>query len=180
MEDATYATKLPGGPMVFVVGGFDKNDPYGRVFSFEVPHAPIPVEQNPHPGLLAFGITWGGQIDVVNRLLTGFDTRVLKIAQDYFQVADDKVKEFHEMLKEEIKMSIPYDTLALQDCINLAIFVIRTTISAQQLSVGVRGCGGPIDVAAITRQEGFRMIQEKQVFGEFQPTNVGFDRRYTQ
>lgn len=50
--------------------------------------------------------------------------------------------------------------------------------SSLPVDVEMRGRGGPIDVVAITRREGFHIIQEKQMFGELQPTNIGFDRSY--
>jgi hypothetical protein len=56
--------------------------------------------------------------------------------------------------------------LPLQDCVELATFLIRTTIIAQGLSVDLRGVGGPIDVAIITRTEGLQYIQQKNVHGE--------------
>jgi len=56
--------------------------------------------------------------------------------------------------------------LALQDCVNLAIFFIHTTIEAQELSVGVRGVGGEIDVATVTRRDGLQFVQRKKIVGE--------------
>ena len=61
---------------------------------------------------------------------------------------------------------MPINTLALQDCINLAIFFVRTTIEAQELTIGVRGCGGPIDVAVITQEAGFAWVQHKRMYGQ--------------
>ena len=49
--------------------------------------------------------------------------------------------------------------------VDLAIFMIRTTIEAQRLTVGLRGTGGPIDVAVITRG-GMRFVQKKEIKGE--------------
>jgi len=63
-------------------------------------------------------------------------------------------------------MSIPLQAMGLQDCVDLAGLFVRTTIEAQRLAVGIRGCGGPIDIATITRSEGFRFVQRKQVHGE--------------
>jgi hypothetical protein len=63
-------------------------------------------------------------------------------------------------------MNIPLEAMPLQDCVDLAIFFIRTTIDAQKLTVGIRGCGGPIDVATITRREGLKFIPQKKVYGE--------------
>ena len=67
----------------------------------------------------------------MDRLVAGFDLRVLAVAKDHFQVTDDQVRAFQERLMQEIQMPIPYNTLALQDCVNLAIFFVRTTISSQ-------------------------------------------------
>ncbi len=66
----------------------------------------------------------------------------------------------------QLQLTIPYQVLPLQDCIDLAIFLIRTTTTAQNLSIGIRGVGGAIDVAVITQREGLRIIQRKELVGE--------------
>jgi len=43
---------------------------------------------------------------------------------------------------------------------------VRTTIEAQKLAIDVRGCGGAIEVATITRRDGFKFIQQKKPHGE--------------
>jgi hypothetical protein len=58
-------------------------------------------------------------------------------------------------------MPIPIQAMALQDCVDLAVLFIKTTILGQNLTVGIRGVGGPIDVAIITRREGFKFVQKK-------------------
>ncbi len=32
--------------------------------------------------------------------------------------------------------------------------------------MGIRGCGGPIDVATVTRRDSFRFVQQKKITGE--------------
>jgi hypothetical protein len=56
--------------------------------------------------------------------------------------------------------------LPLQDCVDLCIFLVRTTIELQKWLVAVRGVGGAIDVATITRTDGFKAIQIKEVRGD--------------
>jgi hypothetical protein len=53
--------------------------------------------------------------------------------------------------------------MALQDCVDLAVTLIGTTVSIQRLAVEVRGVGGPVDVVTITRTEGLQPIQFKEV-----------------
>lgn len=69
-------------------------------------------------------------------------------------------------LNRQFAMPFSYE-LPLQDCINLAVFLIRTTIKFQEVSSTIpRTCGGPIDVAVITRTDGLQYVQRKQLVGE--------------
>lgn len=151
-----------GPGMSFVVAGFDAGEPYGRVFFIEIPGKPDPTEHYAAPG--EFGITWGGQREIVDRLLQGFDGRLGEVLSTATFPAEQQAKV--QSILNAIKMPIPLQAMPLQDCVDLAIFFIRTTISAQRLTLGLRGVGGPIDVATITRQEGLRFVQRKQIQGE--------------
>ncbi len=48
-----------GPNMTFVVAGFNEDEPYGKVYMFEIPQKPGLIEH--HGGSDQFGITWGGQ-----------------------------------------------------------------------------------------------------------------------
>jgi hypothetical protein len=63
-------------------------------------------------------------------------------------------------------MPIPYQFLPLQDCVDLAIFLIKTTATLQGWTTGARGVGSAVDVATITRTDGFRTVQEKRIVGD--------------
>lgn len=160
---AVMPANYVGPPMTFVVGGYDEGAAYGRVFTFDIPQPAAVVEQ--HPGPDAFGITWGGQRELVDRLIQGFDPRVLQIVSNTLHATPAQMTQLGQNLLA-LQMAIPLQAMALQDCVDLAIFFIRTTISGQKLTVGIRGCGGPIDVATITRREGLRWVQRKTITGE--------------
>lgn len=146
----------------FVLGGFDQAQPYGTTFSFMIPGAPKPVE-----GFAGnqFGIRWGGQRDVVDRLLMGYDPDLPGILQRKLGYDDAQMK---DLLKElaPLQKNIPFDVFGLQDAVDLATLFIRTTIESQRLTVQLRGCGGPIDLATITRTEGLSFVQRKTLHGE--------------
>lgn len=152
-----------GPSMTFIIGGFNEGEPYGRVYLLEIPKSPEPDEKNPPPD--GFGITWGGQRGIVDRLLRGYDENVLNVIKRQLKLKKDQMDKLSKALVP-FQMKIPLHFLPLQDCIDLAIFFIRTTIEGQRLTVGIRGCGGPIDVATITRLQGFKFIQEKLLKGE--------------
>jgi 20S proteasome alpha/beta subunit len=59
-----------------------------------------------------------------------------------------------------------YKFLTLQDAIDYAIFLIRTTIDYQRFASMAPVVGGDIDVAIITHHDGFKWIQHKEYVGE--------------
>lgn len=160
----TMPSDFSGPGMTFIVAGFNEGEPYGRLFLFEIPGQPIPSERNPdQDGEAQFGITWGGQREFVDRLLRGYDTRVLDILRR--ELAPEAVAQIEREF-DRMGMNLPLGIMPLQDCIDTAILFLRTTIDAQRLTLGVRGCGGAIDIATITRPEGFRFVQQKRIRGE--------------
>lgn len=159
---ATLPAPYEGPDMCFVVGGYDELAPYGRILQFNVPSTPVPSQ--PHPDN-QFGMVWGGQREIVDRLLTGYDPGVIPIAASLFTLDAQKQAQLRQAL-EQRQLPIPLNALALQDCVDLAIFLVRTTIEAQRLTVGIRGCGGRIDVATVTRNQGLTFVQRKQIIGE--------------
>jgi len=152
----------PGSDMVFLVGGYDEGDPYGRVFEIFIPSATKPVER--HAG--EFGMVWGGQREYMDRLVAGFDPRLAGIAQQFLKLTDDQRNALDAHLKAQLQAPIPFQFLPLQDCIDLSIMLIRTTITIQTFLIGVRGVGGEIDLATITRTAGLKPIQLKALTGE--------------
>jgi len=163
---AGMPTNLPEqSDMYFFVGGYDDGAAYGRLFQLHVPHAPQPQEIFANAG--EFGATWGGQREITDRLLVGFDPAVPDLAQDLLNIpVNQRRPDFGQNLKSRLITPIPWPFLPLQDCVDLSIFIVRTTITLQKWLAGIRGVGGAVDVATITRAEGFRPIQIKQICGE--------------
>ena len=156
------AAEMPQTPVMnFRVAGFDEGDPYGHVWGIDIPSTLTPFE------LLAgrFGAEWGGQRAHVDRLFAGYDPRLLELVRDALRLQPRAVSLARTALAA-LDLPVPWEALPLQDGVDLAIFGIRATIISQTLSLGDRGCGGPIDVAAITRREGLRWVQRKVLVGE--------------
>ncbi|HEY44262.1 MAG TPA: hypothetical protein G4O11_09805 [Anaerolineae bacterium] len=158
---ANMPDDYPGPSMMFVVGGYDPEAAYGRIYLLDIPRNPEPIEQN--PGDTNFGMTWGGQLQIASRMIHGYDPILPTILKRELEIDDDSLKSLLSTLKENIEFSIPYQVLPLQDCVDLATLMVRTTIKSQNLSIGLRGVGGPIDVATITRTNGLRYIQRKSI-----------------
>jgi hypothetical protein len=148
--------------MTFVIAGFNPDDIYGQVYIVEIPRAPKPVERSKNN---EFGITFGGQHEIVSRIMMGYDIRLPETLKKGLNLTPEQTAKF-DVLLNQFGLAVPLQVLALQDGIDLACFFIRTTMDAQKLSMGIRGVGGAIDVAIIKRNKHLQFIQRKQEHGE--------------
>ena len=154
----------PGQGMIFNVAGFDDNEPYGTIYQFEVPTNLKPIEQNAKIGdQHQFGITAGGQNEIMARLLLGYDPKLPNILIQTGLATADQLNKVLKPALDKLKLQVPFQLMPLQDCVNFAVLLIRTTIDTQSLSIGIRGCGGAIDVAIITKKNPLKFIQEKNI-----------------
>jgi hypothetical protein len=162
---AQWAANMPkdyaGPPLVFLVGGYDKDAPYGRTFEIILPSNPAPKEWHENE----FGPVWGGQKEFTDRLLQGYDPQVKEIIKKELNLTAEQSQKLEDAFKP-LTVQIPYPFLSLQDCVDLSIFLIRTTMNIQTWQIGIRGVGGAIDVATITRIRGFEPVQLKTIKGE--------------
>jgi hypothetical protein len=165
--DAAMPTQGMIDDMIFFVAGYDDaKAAYGRLFEVRVPSKPTPTEFLTDQ----FGAIWGGQREVTDRLLQGFDPNLPMLLQEQLNTPTAEREKAAEALalklREKLQIPIPWQFLPLQDCVDLCICLLRTTITLQKWVVGIRGVGGAIDLATITQSDGFTAVQQKKILGE--------------
>ncbi|MBU0708279.1 hypothetical protein KJ596_00840 [Patescibacteria group bacterium] len=116
-----------------------------------------------------YGASWLGQMDVVSRIVLGFDGRIGNIK--FVQEATKKYsqQEINKQLRN-LEYSIQWGTMTLQDAIDFCVLMIQTTSAIQRFSDGIAadpgavpGVGGPVDVAVITPDKGFVWVTKKNL-----------------
>jgi hypothetical protein len=107
-----------------------------------------------------FGFLPLGSGEAIRRLLSGVDTQLTSHRE-----FPSTLGEFVRGLEYEVK----FDGMTLQDAIDYAVFVVRTTIDIQRFADGTRSgpkrppiSGGPIDVAIIRPYAGFEWVKQKR------------------
>jgi hypothetical protein len=59
-----------------------------------------------------------------------------------------------------------HDAMPIQDAIDLAEFLVELTKKFIRFHPGAPTVGGPIDIAAITKHEGFKWIKRKHYYSK--------------
>jgi hypothetical protein len=104
---------------------------------------------------------------MTDRLMQGFDPNLPDIVQELQGIpVNQRDPGLGAKLQGKLGIAIPWQFFPLQDCVDLSIFLVRTTITLQKWIVGVRGVGGAVDVVTITRIDGIQDVQVKQLVGE--------------
>ena len=155
----------------FLVAGHDQAG-VGEVWDVRLPDRTVELAATMAEGGAA---VWRGQTDVVSRLLAGFDDALLADAAVRYGLWRE-----YEALRPLLRQCgyrIPFDTMNLQDAIDLAALCVRVTTEVQRFSLGASlrapefswpGVGGPTEIAAVTARGGFAWVQRTALRGEDQ------------
>lgn len=171
-----FRFKDPQGNLKDGVGGVDTINllvaGYNKDGSYEVYICYIPGEiqkkRDTKEKGKEYGASWIGQIDVVSRIVLGFDGRIGNIK--FVSEATQKLgkEEINKQLRN-LEYVIQWGTMTLQDAIDFCRLMIQTTSAIQRFSDGIAadpgdmpGVGGPVDIAVITLDKGFVWVNKKQ------------------
>jgi Proteasome subunit len=149
----------------FIFAGYDKNS-VGRLMEVNFPgkRKPSNLDNDTHENQ---GAVWRGQIDVISRLIKGFDPSLGSLST-LTGLDENQRKKFTAELAG-LQYWIPFDYLMLQDGIDLALTLVQATVDMQRFSFGthasqgaVPGVGGYVDVIAVT-PSGLTWVKKKSL-----------------
>ncbi len=106
------------------------------------------------------GIRWGGQGEAIERLVIGFSPMV---AQTLREVATSQQLAGQLLQTLRLRSAVPLvqAPMPIQDAIDLARFLVDASIMFARFMPGPPTVGGPIEIAAITKHEGFKWVSRK-------------------
>ncbi|EHL97485.1 hypothetical protein HMPREF9946_04168 [Acetobacteraceae bacterium AT-5844] len=110
-------------------------------------------------GAEGFGVLWDGQYEALNRLIlgTGFE---IGAALARHGVPIDQVLTLQANLVGDLYATLSAPAMPIQDAIDLARYLVETTIGFVRFAVFLpKSVGGAVQIAAITKHEGFRWVQ---------------------
>jgi hypothetical protein len=62
---------------------------------------------------------------------------------------------------DSLHLAIPVHALPVAACVDIAAFLVSFTIAAQSITTAIQACGGAIDVATITADDGLTFVRRK-------------------
>ncbi|MHB8398671.1 MAG: Ntn hydrolase family protein [Candidatus Limnocylindrales bacterium] len=110
-----------------------------------------------------FGISWSGEPEAIQRLVLGYGS-ALPAALQTIGLAPADVPAAVSAIQSQLEIGLAFAPMPVQDAIDLSEFLVHLTIQFSRFKPGAPTVGGPIEVAAITRHEGFKWVRRKYYF----------------
>src|SRR5712671_1610198 len=97
-------------------------------------------------------------------MILGIGTITEKGAEAIGMTVEQAVELLSKLIPDTYE-SLILPAAPIQDAINLARFMVETTTGFIQFSITrTKTVGGPIEIAAVTKHEGFKWVQRKHFF----------------
>jgi hypothetical protein len=111
-----------------------------------------------------FGVLWDGQYEALNRLILGLGHDIGDALVRHGVALGDAGK-LQENLVKDLYAMLSVPAMPIQDAVDLARFLVETTIGFVRFAVLLpKSVGGAVEIAAITKHEGFRWVQRKNFY----------------
>ena len=147
----------------FLIAGYSGAGPFAEEWEVRFPTAPAPVQVRQ---LEQTGAAWRGIWYPFQRIFFGADPRIpaaLKTALGSAGIDVAVAGPLVDQVLANMVMPVYFDGMPVQDAIDLARFILQTTISAARFEAGTALCGGPLQIAAILPETGWQWIQQPEL-----------------
>ncbi|UFZ05628.1 hypothetical protein LQG66_04745 [Bradyrhizobium ontarionense] len=115
-------------------------------------------------GELDYGLRWAGENEALDRLVLGTTGKL----RDFFiqhGIANAQAAEaLHLELINQVGLGWIIPAMPIQDAIDVARFAVETSAKFARYGLRAETIGGPTEVAAITKHEGFKWVSRKHYY----------------
>ena len=110
-----------------------------------------------------FGPRWAGETEALDRLVLGMGSRMPEALQQLGMDEEPAINASRE-LAELLYQPLFLPAMPIQDAIDLAGFLVEVSEKFSHFSLRPATVGGPIEIATITKHEGFKWISRKHYY----------------
>lgn len=152
----------PSTSLGFLIAGYSVGKSHPEMFLINVENGKIedPIEMNKDNPL---AITWFGQQLFLRRFLLGYDDNLKEILNKN-NIDENVIDNILSDCEESLQLPLGVPAMPIQDAIDLVKFLANISVNSSKFVPGPQVIGGPIDVAVITKHEGFKWIERKHYY----------------
>jgi hypothetical protein len=120
---------------------------------------PYPVQSRDE-----FGLRWAGETEALDRLILGTTPSILGWLNQKGFIQPQEANATHLELINHFAAPLSLPAMPIQDAIDVARFAVETAAKYARYGMRAETVGGPIELAAITKHEGFKWVERKHYY----------------
>lgn len=145
----------------FLISGYSENKDYPQMFLIDIINGEInKFEINSNEPL---SISWFGETKFLTRFLLCYDETLIDILHDN-EIDEKDIENIINDCYTQLQLPLGVPAMPIQDAIDLVKFLAEFSVKSSRFYPGPQVIGGPIDIAVITKHEGFKWIQRKHYY----------------
>lgn len=148
--------------MGYRVCGYSAGESLSEVWEFVIhgAHCEPPYQVQ---SLTDFGARWAGENEALDRLMLG-SSEYLKMVLQNHGMTDTEADAIYMDLIHDIGQSLTLPAMPIQDAIDVSRFLVDTASKFARYGIRPETIGGPVEIAAITKHEGFKWVARKHYY----------------
>lgn len=151
-------------PLGFIVAGYSAGSELAEEYRIDINaqgDCPPPTLLRPRNEC---GATWAGEPEAIARVFLGRSNQLAEVLRDRLGVPPDQIQAAMSIITQALTVPLVHDAMPIQDAIDLAEFLVDLTERFSRFKPGAPTVGGPIEIAAVTKHEGFKWVKRKYYF----------------
>ena len=160
---AAYQSPIAGYFLGYRVAGYSANGTLPEAWEIRIVGDQFLGPDRVYDPDEQFGPRWAGETEAIDRLVMGVCS---KTAEALVQLGLDQAAATQAVLGLVNHLYAPLflPAMPIQDAIDLAYFLVDASVKFAHFSLRPATVGGPIEVATITKHEGFKWVTRKHYF----------------
>lgn len=146
-----------------IVAGFSSGGQHAEEYQLSLTGGGCPQPEPIRPGAEC-GLTVGGQPETISRLVFGVDPRLGGVLEVNLGIPAADVPQVLAIIQQNLQLPVVQDAMPFKDALDLGEFLVDATIKMTRFLPGAPTVGGPIEVAGITKHEGFKWVRRKHYY----------------
>ncbi len=164
--DGAYRSTYPGGLAKFFMGfrvcGYSAGASLAEQWEFVIIGNDC-VGPDSIQGQQEFGMRWAGENEPLDRLILGTSADIKPFLVEKGLPEETIDETYHELIRR-IGTNLVIPAMPIQDAIEVAKFAVDTATKFARYGPRPETIGGPTELAAITKHEGFKWVARKHYY----------------
>lgn len=161
--EAAYGNWKQKPNIGFLVAGYSEGQDFAEEWKFDIQNGQITGPQLIR-GIDESGMIWNGEPEAITRLIKGVSSFTNEVLTKDLSLSEKEASRIQQVLEKKLEIQFIAPPMPIKDAIEMAEFFVDTTIKFSKYKPGAETVGGPIDIASITKHEGFKWIKRKYYY----------------